>query len=323
LTNFLKMKILKSVLFIVVVCSLFFCKNNAIPSKKIVENAKDLNYIPYFLKMYEADSLFLTNNFQKSYEILDALFKEYKPQDSQGFYEYGNYIASSVMSGHLEGIDEKIRYAYKNFGGVNISHKDFFDLKDSIFKKTTVNKEELNILKANYISHLNLELRKKIETMLEEDQSVRFKKDKDLEGMTFYQKKHKPELEKIFAEFGYPSERIIGSENDSEKSAEISIVLVHQKPEDKQKWLPILLENVKKGAIMPSIYSFIYDKMTWDFSEESDPRQYYGSFHKNFDTVEFSPPLINPKKTDSIRKSIGLFHTGYDIWRNKKINNNL
>ena len=37
------------------------------------------NYIPYYLKVYEADSLFLVKNYSLAYDKFDSLFKYYEP----------------------------------------------------------------------------------------------------------------------------------------------------------------------------------------------------------------------------------------------------
>ena len=39
------------------------------------QNQEPINYIPYYLKVYEADSLFTIKDYQGSCKILDDLFK--------------------------------------------------------------------------------------------------------------------------------------------------------------------------------------------------------------------------------------------------------
>ena len=58
----------KTIFLLYVVSITISCKSNF--SK--IGDVKS-NYIPYYLKVYKADSLYLTKNYQQSYEILDSL----------------------------------------------------------------------------------------------------------------------------------------------------------------------------------------------------------------------------------------------------------
>ena len=56
------------------------------------------NYIPYYLKVYEADSLFLVKNYSSAYEKYDSLFKYYEPINMPLYFEFENYIKSGLLA---------------------------------------------------------------------------------------------------------------------------------------------------------------------------------------------------------------------------------
>lgn len=58
---------------------------------------KNANYIPYYLKVYEADSLYIVENYEKSFKILDSLFKKYEPVNTYIYYEVINYMKLKVI----------------------------------------------------------------------------------------------------------------------------------------------------------------------------------------------------------------------------------
>lgn len=277
---------------------------------------KNANYIPYYLKVYEADSLFLVNNYEGSYEILDSLFKKYEPINMQGYYEYGNYLASAVMIGKTKNLNSKIKKSYIDFGGIPIYHNNSSELINKILNYSKFSKEKLNNFKQSYLKKINLELRDRIENMINEDQRVRVEMNKD--SMNFFQKKHEKELNDIFLKYGYPSLKIIGSDNYFDNPADFSVILIHQDDEAKEYFLKIMLDNVKKGNCLPAEYGAVYDRKIWTQTSSKKSMQYFGSFI-NLKDGSLSIPVIDAKRIDSIRQSIGLFHIKYNWWRLKKI----
>ena len=113
-----------------------------------------------------------------------------------------------------------------------------------------------------------------------------------------------------------PSKNVIGWNNayDTPDKGRIDfdILLAHQPDSIKKIYLPVFLEGIKKGKSEPWIYAFIYDRMMMD----NYKKQTYGSFNCN----DGNPcELINPKKIDSVRNSIGLPNMKYYPWKIKKI----
>jgi hypothetical protein len=278
---------------------------------------KNANYIPYYFKVYEADSLFLVNDFKGSFKILDDLFKKYEPINMQGYYEYGNYLASAVMIGKTKHLNNKIKKSYIDFGGILTYHYDSPKLETKILGYSKFSEEELNGFKQIYLNKINFELRKKIVRMIDEDQRVRINMNND--SMNFFHEKHKKELDDIFLKYGYPNLKTIGYDNYFENSADLSLILIHQDVSDKEHFLVLMLDNLKKGNCMPSEYAVVYDKKVWMQSVSNQDKQYFGSF-VNFKDGSLDMPVLNPKGLDSIRKSIGLKNSySYDWWRNKKL----
>ncbi|MGH2666110.1 hypothetical protein [Flavobacterium sp.] len=299
---------------LILIHSLFSCKTVKISNNSVAK--KEINYIPYYLKVYEADSLFLTNNYQRSYEILDSLFQHYEPLNMEGYFEYSTYIASSVLTHHLKDIDKKIKRGYADFGHISISHKNSFDFYDSIMKISKLTETEIQTLKIEHSKKINLDLRQKIVIMSEEDQAPRM--DYNLEKIKFYQEKHKTEIEDIISKYGYPNYKVIGDVSYSDgtdknyKSVSFTTIFLHQDMNVKEKYLPMMLEGVKKGTFLPADYAAIYDKsMLQKTEKKNNPRQLYGTF-PGFN-------LIYPKKITSIRKSIGLPSFRHEVWRYNQI----
>lgn len=291
---------------------LFSCK-----TKNITDNIKkeDINYIPYYLKVQEADSLYLTNNFERSYQILDSLFKIYKPLNTDTYQEYGIYLGSAVMSDHFEGIENKVRFGFSNFGHIGTNHKEWAAIYCGVIGAAHLSKNQIRSLKNEYKGKLNLDLRERIAKMFNEDQAARTK-GKTHEEMELVDSRNAKKLDSIFNKYGYPANALIGSNNAFDPSdapndyIRIDVFFLHQPDSVKVKYLPVILENVKKGNCDPKVYALIYDRKMW----ENKDMQYYGSY-KNQDGSLFQ--LMNPNKIDSIRKSIGLPHINYNDWRVK------
>lgn len=317
----LKIYKMKKIVFLIIFIVLGFvsCKSSY---TKIGD--KNANYIPYYLKVYEADSLYLTGSFQSSYEILDSLFKKYEPINIDGYYEYEIYTASAVMSNNLKDIKRKFKTAHKKYGskyaqGLN---GNAIRIRDSIVKYDSFSDNDIDKFIKNYINKLNLSLRDKVAKMNKEDSSVRGNFNSE-EGQQLYKEKHRKELLQIFDKYGYPEKSIIGHNNlnlsDDDQDVTLEIILIHQSTEFKEYILPFILKSVKEGKVSPEVYAVIYDRMYWEKSKkaEKEAYQYYGSHLGGNLKIRF------PKKLDSIRMSIGLYkNPNYGVWRNNKIFNN-
>ena len=272
---------------------------------------KNANYIPYYLKVYEADSLCLVGNYQRSYEILDSLFEKFEPANMDNVNEYSTYIACCVMTNNIKNIDKKIRNSILKYGSFSRNHPDYDTIYSRLSKTTKVSKEEMKLLGDKYDKKYNKELSYRIIRMFEEDQSARIP-SLNYEKMDEFQEKHEKEINEIISEFGYPNQKVTGyifGENDEPVS--FDVIFYHQTTENKKKYLPMLYKSLINGKISPSEYGGIVDKIYLD-----NGKLYYGTFLGEV-------PLINEKKIDSIRKTIGLPSYGYEEWAFKKMFPNL
>lgn len=268
---------------------------------------KNANYLPYYLKVYEADSLYLVNDFEASYKILDSLFKKYEPINMDNYIEYGVYLNSAYKSNNINGLRKKIEIGFEKYGGIVTHHKQSYEIYQELIKSVNITNDEIKKLKLKYYNSLNLELRKQFIENYKEDQEVRNN------GST-YEKIHKIDdrnakfLDSIFEKHGFPKKSIIGSNcaYDTPDSSTIffNIFFMHQNKEIRSKYLPILYDAVKKGFLEPDNYAIVYDR---DLILKNK-KQHYGTYDCEGD-------CILPKKIDSIRKSIGLPHIKYYPWK--------
>lgn len=306
---------MRGLFFFSLLCVIFLsCKTKRIPDKgnaTVVE--PELNYIPYYLTMYKADSLFLMDDFKGSYRLLDSLFKIYPPLDTDNYVEYSIYLNSAVMSGHVEDIDAKVRYGYTHFGGIVTLHKNSYEMYQAVNKATNLNEADIVKLKQNYANSLNPELRARLSKMFEEDQEIRLNGG-SYDDMAVIDERNQIELEDIFKEYGYPANSLIGTSSAYDMPGvriRPVILLLHQSNEFKIKYLPILFDYVKKGKCDPETYASVYDKLMI----ETGKNQYFGSFRSSSGGPDDISPVSNPMKLDSIRASIGLPPIKYYPWK--------
>lgn len=308
---------MKKITFISLVLIIISCSSKQkFASEK---NQEAVNYIPYYLKVYEADSLFTLKDYQGSYIILDDLFKKYDAKNTVSFYEYGTYLASCLMTGNTKNIDVKVRKSYRDFGVLVVLGLDSQKHIDDLIKLSKITPSEIEELKEEYLNSLNQPLISKLTQMVDEDQSVRI--NYSPEGMAFYEKKHKKELDSIFLSSGYPSNKELGQDiffdvhNIKNKRPRFEVILTHiSKEADSKDFEELnnkLVPYLKNGTCAPHDYATYYDSNLWVTKNQ----QKYGTI--GGEDIEKTLPLLNPKKIDSIRKSVGLPSKNYLNWRNK------
>lgn len=91
------------------------------------EVKEEVNYIPYYLKVYEADSLYLTGNHQRSFEILDSLFKKYEPINL--FDEINQYLVSGYEINEIEGKEKYIEILFKEWGVIREDFENYPEIE--------------------------------------------------------------------------------------------------------------------------------------------------------------------------------------------------
>ena len=290
--------------------TLFFmtisCKSKKIAIEKVSQ--KEVNYIPYYLKVYEADSLYIIKDYEKSYEILDSLFKRYEPIQMANYYEVNNYYKLKIILNkkiNIAAFSELIsKYrltdlALKNDSVFNIYYskeKKYFDKKYILLRK-------------KYLSSVNIELRNEIKKMSLNDQLYR-KKDyqANIKTQTEIDSINSKRLLEIFEEYGYPNEKIIGEFNLDNVYVDIGTMLLHTNDYNRiNVFLPKVQEFINKGMASPRAYATMIDQYNLYHGKE----QYYGSYT--------NPTQIKVQELNKRRKQIGLPSYTYEKWRFTKL----
>lgn len=301
------MKVYKLLLIVLLIVSCCFsCKTKEVAGNSI---KKELNYIPYYLKVYEADSLYVTKNYQESYTILDDLFKEYEPLNLPNYNEVYNYYRLKIIL--KEEIDKNnfseliSKYNMNNKVLENDSLIHMYYMKE----KKIIDKNYAE-LRQKYKATLNLTLRKEIKEMCLQDQLFR---DKDYQNNMTKQNKidsiNSLKTRQIFNDYGYPNEHVVGDFMIDNTNVDIEIVLLHTNDKERiEYYMPKILEYVKKGKLTNlKTYAVLQDQFNLYHGKE----QYYGSYEN-----KTSVPI---KELNRRRKSIGLPNYEYEKWRFKQL----
>lgn len=280
---------------------------------------KNANYIPYYLKVYEADSLRLVGNYKQSQYILDSLFKKFEPLRLSFYNEYFTYYRNKILLNDFDKIDKVLKKVVSDYGfNIGLYLKD--SLNDVAMKKAKYTQQDLNRFYNTYVKNLNLDYRSAIEKMIENDQRVRLAVPRNKEDWEKVDKENAESIKKLIAKYGYPSIKKIGPYGFTDKSSNISTLFLHASKEERESYiLDLMLASVKKGECEPHDFATVYDKYLY-VSGEYDGKVLYGELRdpkKSIDLV-----VLNPKKIDSIRKSVGLEHLEYKRWKYKKLTGN-
>jgi hypothetical protein len=311
------MKNITVLLFVVFIFSIS-CKSKVIKSEnKLAE--KEINYIPYYLKVNQADSLRLIGNLTRANEIVDSLFQKYEPLNLSFYNEYYAYLGNKVLLKNFDKIDLVLKNSIEKYG-LKVENC----LQDSIFKialeKTIFKEKDLNKFYDNYVNNLDLEYRFAIEKMIENDQMVRLTKPINHNNWIKVDKENAENIKSLIEKYGYPSLNKIGRKDFNDKSSHIDLLFLHAKKEELENYiLDLMLEAVKKGECEPGDYAVVYDKYLYS-TGKYDGKVLYGELRHPNKPLE--DVLINPSKIDSIRKSIGLESLNYKYWKYKKLTGN-
>lgn len=294
-------------LFLVLVF-LISCKSKVISKGNSFVANKEVNYIPYYLKVYEADSLFIVKDYERSYEILDNLFKEYKPVKKSIFYEYITYIKLKKLLNI--GID-KTDFIRKIIDfGITMEFVKNDSILNSIYILDT---DFYNIEQIKYCDSLknvlNLSLRDEILKMKNLDQFYRTSRYTDFtKQQDSIDYKNQRRLIDMFETIGFPDNKIFFGCFLDNQSTDLSSILLHSKDSIRDKYfIPKVFEFIKKGDASPLIFAQLIDQKLLYHGE----MQYYYSYPENL--------KIKVSELNTRRKSIGLPSYGYEMWRNKKM----
>lgn len=290
-------------IFFVCICVLcsFSCKSTY---TKIGD--KEANYIPYFSKMYEADSLYLVENYQRSYEILDSLFKKYEPVNSED--EYFTYVACKIMLNKSEKeIKKNFTYLLENFG----NQDGHIERSNEKIKKLIVKIDTFGIdtkkATEKYKKSIDIPLRNLVISMNRKDQEPRGEYP-DFEKMKIVDEENTKILDSLLKINKYPHQRIVGKDDKNGENSDVGGIMIHTSQEYKENFLmEKAYDLLKKGKITPHTYSTVYDRYSLHINDD----EYYFTKHRNASPEE-------KKLKNERRKSIGLYNLDYMPWKLKK-----
>ncbi|HSD14690.1 MAG TPA: hypothetical protein VLB74_08585 [Flavobacterium sp.] len=272
------------------------------------DTIKERNYIPYYLKVYEADSLYITKNYQRSYAILDSLFQKYEPINMDVYYEYLTYLELKSML--KVGVSEKefaSLVAIHGYTLENIHGNDYLSKE----KNSSVVETNYESLRNKYLSGIDLKLRDSIKKMKVDDQRFRGANyQQNIDKQRAIDARHAIKLKAIFENIGYPGKKIIGNYSvDKVNFVEITTMLLHTNDEERLSYfMPKVKEFVESGADTPWVYGVMYDQYLLYNGKE----QFYGTYENELQ--------ISKSEVNKHRREIGLPNYGYEKWRT---NNNI
>ena len=248
--------------------------------------------------------------------ILDSLFSKFEPLNQESYNEYSTYLANKVRLNDFKNIDKILQKGIQNFG-----FKVENCLNDSIIKiavqKANFTEQDLKKFYTIYLNNLNLEYRRAIEEMIENDQKVRLAVPRNNEEWNKVDRENADKIKLLISQYGYPSVKKIGPYSLNNKSSNVKILFLHASREAREKYiLDLMLESVKKGECTPDAYAVVYDKYLMSIGKYGD-KVLYGELRNPKKNI--ADLVINSEKIDSIRKSIGLEHIEYKRWKLLKV----
>ena len=153
--------------------------------------------------------------------------------------------------------------------------------------------------------------------MIENDQRVRLVVPKNMQEWERVDKENAQNIKFLIEKYGYPSIKKVGRYDYNNKSSNVDILFLHATKEARENYiLELMLQSVKRGECEPSDFATVYDKYVRASGEFGD-KVLYGELR--FPKKSIDMTVVNPKKIDSIRKSIGLENIEYRRWKIKKM----
>jgi len=295
---------------------LLFCCSG---SKKVVlqEEANEVNYIPYYLKVYEADSLYWAANYSRSYNILDSLFNKYQPVNL--FEEINQFLVSALKLNKIKGKEKYIELIFKEWGFIREDFENYPEI-ELLCKKLNVSDKTLSEWEQYYLANnVNFNLRNKVDSLIGFDQLYRGK-EADHSKLDSIDKLTEPQVVNILQKYGFPNRKIglgiLRLKGEEYKFLDISTILNHTSDSLRENYLfDKLLKEVKKGNMDPAMYGANVDQ----YHVYNDNPQIFGSMFKQ-GSDELTPLKYSMKQTKELRKQYGMTpNPFYRDWRNEQI----
>lgn len=292
--------------YIIIFLIIFFTTVSCKTSYTKIGN-KNANYIPYYLKVYEIDSLFYTKNY-KDYKIeLENLFDKYEPLNIVFYNEYEKYVKAIILTDNKTKINKEIRMLIKNFG-----YKQKKMLQDSILnialKKSNFSSNYITSLEQKYLNSLDLSFRKQLIQMEYDDQEIRKR-----EGLTYEERKPLMRIvdkknDSIFKNYlinnGFPGDKKVGINQlfENEEGFSTNLLLNHFSYNGSYEFYKDKLPSyIKNGTCDPKNYAMLLDR--WYLVNKNHCYYCFG-WSQKIKEIENNEVKVNQINLE--RKKIGL-----------------
>lgn len=277
--------------FLLVVFFALSCKSVDITSQE-----KEVNYIPYYLKVYEADELYENGHYEKSFAILNNLFNRFEPVNSLYHFDYEKYLKLGINKFSKSQNSIIIKNLVVNYGVSLNKFKESGSLHHS-FQNSNLNFDSLKIYEKLFFSKLDIGYRQKIVKMFELDQSSKFISKKYSDSIDLINCKAFIDLIK---EKGFPTIQKVGNVTQ-DYGVDLGALLIHFARTPYYAILhDILYTEVKKGNVQPEhLASFIISRNIFEGKEE-----YFGNLSTKYTVDELI--IFNERRKQYGLKSYNL-----------------
>lgn len=260
-------------------------------------NKSQLNYIDYYNKVNEIDSIYrFANQPILAVKKYKKLFKKYPPKSTEYFREYETFIVLSyknnIKFGGKKSLIKLIDLIapYSMFGWEKQYYPIFNKYKmDSIDIKKQLLKWE------NNKNHILLD---SFSNAMIRDQMYRSGKNADWDEVPKQDKKNTNLLKWTFENYGYPSIYKIGFGKDKNNQIVMNALFLHMAESTEYSLLKQnLYKYVKSGDCPPEIYASMIDR----YESRNNNKLIFGEYRLFMDDTYLDSVKINAN-----RKSIGL-----------------
>lgn len=260
------------------------------------------NYITdYYPIIYKADLEFITQNYEKAFELYQDAFKSCPPPKELTYGEIGNFAETCAILGKN---DLAVEYMKKDIQrGMEIKWMQQNENFNKFFASKQGKKliSDYDHLRQTALSSFNLELREELKKMIIEDQKYRpgnYRENVDKqEAIDDYNTKR---IIEIFNDFGFPNETVTGNYSIDQLDVRINGMLLHTSDSIRINYfVPKITEFVINGTCRPETLASIIDQ----YHLYKGRPQIYGTYGigKKYDNM-----LSDRKIVDSNRISVGL-----------------
>ena len=272
---------------------------------------REVNYIPYYLKTYTADSLYITGDYQKSFKILDDLSKNYALLNPIETRDLELYIKTAQLTGNYGVLKPAIKNLVSTWD-YRPEHIEYDSLMKEAWKKANISEKEIQKWEEICKRNINWTLRDTLITMTTNDQIFRKGSGVDLVRDSV-DISHKNLLINIFEKYGYPDFRMVGYPKDGERT-DLGTIYLHifdqLTDEEFEYYKTHLLKYIKEGKANPNYLANLVDRTTYT----NEHKTIYGTYGTHISwgdkMVEFDTIEINRN-----RKSIGLPSVEYQQFK--------